>query len=103
MTSLFSQIQQHLHICDFKANNNLSVFNPLKVIYYLITLKKYKYQWFIHMWVALTKNIFVQGIDLRHAEIIKAVASEKDVPSKELAMCHMMILEDVSKLSPIDR
>ncbi|XP_078128483.1 glycine N-acyltransferase [Sander vitreus] len=42
------------------------------------------------------------GINLRHLEIFKAVASEKDVSSSKLAVCHMMILEDVSNLPSID-
>ncbi|XP_023281440.1 glycine N-acyltransferase-like protein 3 [Seriola lalandi dorsalis] len=42
------------------------------------------------------------GIDLRHAEIFTAVASEKNAPSKKRAVCHMMILEDVSKLPSLD-
>nr|XP_020453397.1 glycine N-acyltransferase-like [Monopterus albus] len=35
-------------------------------------------------------------------EIFKAVASEKGVPSSTLAVCHTMILEDVSKLPQVD-
>ncbi|XP_040906421.1 glycine N-acyltransferase-like protein 3 isoform X2 [Toxotes jaculatrix] len=42
------------------------------------------------------------GINLQHMEVFKAVASEKNVPSNKLAVCHMMILEDVSKLPSID-
>ncbi|XP_027134294.1 glycine N-acyltransferase [Larimichthys crocea] len=34
-------------------------------------------------------------ISLHQTDVLKAVASEKEVPSKELAVCHMMILEDV--------
>ncbi|KAF3842266.1 hypothetical protein F7725_024217 [Dissostichus mawsoni] len=42
------------------------------------------------------------GINLRHMEIFKAVASEKGVSSSQLAVCHMMILKDVSNLPSID-
>ncbi|KAL3050130.1 hypothetical protein OYC64_012218 [Pagothenia borchgrevinki] len=42
------------------------------------------------------------GINLRHIEIFKAVASEKGVSSSQLAVCHMMILKDVSNLPSID-
>ncbi|KAK2824118.1 hypothetical protein Q5P01_021293 [Channa striata] len=42
------------------------------------------------------------GINLCQIEIIKAVASEKNVPSHKKSVCHMMILEDVSKLPSVD-
>ncbi|XP_034537123.1 glycine N-acyltransferase-like protein 3 isoform X2 [Notolabrus celidotus] len=42
------------------------------------------------------------GCSHRHTEIFKAVASEKNVPSCQLAVCHVMILEDVSSLPPVD-
>ncbi|KAM9364538.1 glycine N-acyltransferase [Pholidichthys leucotaenia] len=42
------------------------------------------------------------GASLVNMEIFKAVASESDVPYKQLAACHMMILEDVSKLPSLD-
>ncbi|XP_035519370.1 glycine N-acyltransferase [Morone saxatilis] len=42
------------------------------------------------------------GINLRHVDTFKAVASEKNVPSCKLAVCHMMILKDVSDLPSID-
>ncbi|XP_060943086.1 glycine N-acyltransferase [Limanda limanda] len=42
------------------------------------------------------------AISHRHMETFNAVASEKHVSSKKLAVCHMMILEDVSKLPSVD-
>lgn len=42
------------------------------------------------------------GTNPHHMEIFKAVASEKGVPSSTLAVCHTMILEDVSKLPQVD-
>ncbi|XP_018522557.1 glycine N-acyltransferase [Lates calcarifer] len=42
------------------------------------------------------------AMNLHHMEIFKAVASEKDVPSQNVAVCHMMILEDISQLPAID-
>ncbi|XP_070696742.1 glycine N-acyltransferase-like protein 3 [Pempheris klunzingeri] len=42
------------------------------------------------------------GINVRHMDIFKAVAAEKDVPSSKLAVCHMMILEDESRLPSVD-
>ncbi|KAK5853811.1 hypothetical protein PBY51_014935 [Eleginops maclovinus] len=42
------------------------------------------------------------GTNLGQMEIFKAVASEKGVSSRQLALCHMMILEDVSNLPSID-
>ncbi|XP_054455882.1 glycine N-acyltransferase [Anoplopoma fimbria] len=42
------------------------------------------------------------GINLRHIEIFKAVASEKGVSSRKLAVCHLMRLEDVSNLPSLD-
>ncbi|XP_029305525.1 glycine N-acyltransferase-like protein 3 isoform X2 [Cottoperca gobio] len=47
-------------------------------------------------------HVFCLGMNLRHMEIFKAVASEKDVSGIQLAVCHMMILEDVSNLPSID-
>ncbi|XP_060910633.1 glycine N-acyltransferase-like protein 3, partial [Labrus mixtus] len=44
----------------------------------------------------------VQGFDHRHIGLFKAVASEKEVPGRELAVCQVKILEDVSKLPDID-
>ncbi|XP_042289360.1 glycine N-acyltransferase [Thunnus thynnus] len=38
------------------------------------------------------------GISRHHVEIFKAVAAEKDKPYRKLAVCHMMILEDVTNL-----
>uniref|UniRef100_A0A3Q3GWB4 Glycine N-acyltransferase-like protein n=1 Tax=Labrus bergylta TaxID=56723 RepID=A0A3Q3GWB4_9LABR len=43
------------------------------------------------------------GFDHRHIGLFKAVASEKEVPGRELAVCQVKILEDVSKLPDIDR
>uniref|UniRef100_UPI0037E82805 glycine N-acyltransferase-like n=1 Tax=Semicossyphus pulcher TaxID=241346 RepID=UPI0037E82805 len=42
------------------------------------------------------------GFDYRHRDLFEAVASEKDAPSKQLSVCHMMTLEDVSNLPIID-
>ncbi|XP_074532718.1 glycine N-acyltransferase [Halichoeres trimaculatus] len=42
------------------------------------------------------------GLNHQHMEIFKAVASEHKVPGCEHAVCHVMILEDVSKLPAID-
>ncbi|XP_007546352.1 glycine N-acyltransferase-like protein 3 [Poecilia latipinna] len=42
------------------------------------------------------------GITLPHMELVKAVAAERNVPNNQLSLCHMMILEDVSKLPAID-
>lgn len=42
------------------------------------------------------------GISSQHVEIFKAVASEKDVPYRKMAVCHMMILEDVTNLPCTD-
>ncbi|XP_015260506.1 PREDICTED: glycine N-acyltransferase-like protein 3 isoform X2 [Cyprinodon variegatus] len=42
------------------------------------------------------------GISLPHMEIIKSAASERNVPSYKLSICHMMILDDASKLPAID-
>ncbi|KAM9727357.1 glycine N-acyltransferase [Menidia menidia] len=42
------------------------------------------------------------GTSLPNMEIIKAVASENNVPSTKLAVCRMMTLEDVSKLPATD-
>ncbi|XP_041646274.1 glycine N-acyltransferase-like [Cheilinus undulatus] len=42
------------------------------------------------------------GCSQQTAEILKAVASEKGVPGCQLALCHMMILEDVSNLPGVD-
>ncbi|CAB1453682.1 unnamed protein product [Pleuronectes platessa] len=42
------------------------------------------------------------AISHRHLETFNAVASEKHVSSKKLAVCHMMILEDISKLPSVD-
>ncbi|XP_038592891.1 glycine N-acyltransferase-like protein 3 [Micropterus salmoides] len=45
---------------------------------------------------------FCLGINLRHEDIFKAVAAEKGVSSSKLAVCHMMILEDIGNLPSID-
>ncbi|XP_028279356.1 glycine N-acyltransferase-like [Parambassis ranga] len=42
------------------------------------------------------------GTSLPHMEILKTVASEKGVQSHNLAVCHMMMLTDVSHLPSID-
>ncbi|XP_067381034.1 glycine N-acyltransferase-like [Channa argus] len=42
------------------------------------------------------------AINLRQVKIIEGAASEKNVPSNKIAVCHMMILEDVSKLPSVD-
>ncbi|KAM4598852.1 glycine N-acyltransferase-like protein 3 isoform 1-T1 [Fundulus diaphanus] len=42
------------------------------------------------------------GTSLPNMEIVKAVASEKNVPSNKLAVCHRMMLDDASKLRTID-
>ncbi|XP_030604572.1 glycine N-acyltransferase [Archocentrus centrarchus] len=42
------------------------------------------------------------GTSIPHIEIFRAVASEKGVPCNKLATCHLMILEDVSKLPSAD-
>nr|XP_046258032.1 glycine N-acyltransferase-like protein 3 [Scatophagus argus] len=42
------------------------------------------------------------GTNLRHIDVFRTVASEKDVPSSKLAVCHMMTLEDISNLPSID-
>ncbi|CAJ1067734.1 glycine N-acyltransferase-like protein 3 isoform X2 [Xyrichtys novacula] len=42
------------------------------------------------------------GFNQRHMDTIKAVASEKAAPGRQLAVCHKMILEDVSKLPSVD-
>lgn len=42
------------------------------------------------------------GISLPHMEIVKAVASERNVTGRQLSVCHMMILDDASKLPTID-
>ncbi|XP_060895404.1 glycine N-acyltransferase-like isoform X2 [Labrus mixtus] len=42
------------------------------------------------------------GFDHRHIGLFKAVASEKEAPGRELAVCQVKILEDVSKLPDID-
>ncbi|MED6290872.1 hypothetical protein CHARACLAT_017809 [Characodon lateralis] len=42
------------------------------------------------------------GISLPHMEIVKAGASERNVPNDKLAVCHMMTLDDASKLPPVD-
>ncbi|CAK6951732.1 glycine N-acyltransferase [Scomber scombrus] len=47
-------------------------------------------------------RFFCIGISSRHVEIFKAVASEKDVPYRKMAVCHMMILEDVTNLPCTD-
>ncbi|XP_047459652.1 glycine N-acyltransferase isoform X1 [Mugil cephalus] len=43
------------------------------------------------------------GTSLPHMEIIKALAAEKNVPIEKLAVCHMMILEDIHHLPSIER
>ncbi|XP_042357870.1 glycine N-acyltransferase-like protein 3 [Plectropomus leopardus] len=45
---------------------------------------------------------FCIGINRRHMEVFKALASEKDVPYREVDVCHMMTLQDVSSLPSID-
>ncbi|XP_059215558.1 glycine N-acyltransferase-like [Centropristis striata] len=45
---------------------------------------------------------FCIEINRHHMETFKAVASEKDVSSRKVAVCHMMRLEDVSNLPSID-
>ncbi|XP_047459653.1 glycine N-acyltransferase isoform X2 [Mugil cephalus] len=42
------------------------------------------------------------GTSLPHMEIIKALAAEKNVPIEKLAVCHMMILEDIHHLPSIE-
>ncbi|KAF6723695.1 Glycine N-acyltransferase [Oryzias melastigma] len=42
------------------------------------------------------------GTNRSHMEIIKAVAFEKNVPSNKLSECHVMILEDESRLPSIE-
>ncbi|XP_030297605.1 glycine N-acyltransferase [Sparus aurata] len=42
------------------------------------------------------------GVNLRHLDIFKAVATEKRLPSQKRSVCHMMMLEDVSNLPSID-
>ncbi|XP_029376419.1 glycine N-acyltransferase-like [Echeneis naucrates] len=42
------------------------------------------------------------GIDLRYMNILTGMASEKNISSKEISVAHMMTLEDVSRLPPID-
>ncbi|XP_049456903.1 glycine N-acyltransferase isoform X1 [Epinephelus fuscoguttatus] len=42
------------------------------------------------------------GINSRHMEIFTALASEKHVSYHRLAVCHKMILEDISNLPSID-
>uniref|UniRef100_A0A665W282 Glycine N-acyltransferase-like protein n=1 Tax=Echeneis naucrates TaxID=173247 RepID=A0A665W282_ECHNA len=42
------------------------------------------------------------GTDFRHIEIFTRMASEKQVPCNQRAVCHMMTLEDVSRLPSID-
>lgn len=43
------------------------------------------------------------GTNIPHIEIFRAVASVKGVPCNKLATCHLMILEDMSKLPSVDR
>uniref|UniRef100_A0A8B9HS90 Glycine N-acyltransferase-like protein n=1 Tax=Astyanax mexicanus TaxID=7994 RepID=A0A8B9HS90_ASTMX len=38
------------------------------------------------------------SFDIGHAETVKAVAAQKGVPETQLSMCHMMILQNPSKL-----
>ncbi|XP_030012273.1 glycine N-acyltransferase-like protein 3 [Sphaeramia orbicularis] len=42
------------------------------------------------------------GVELQHSETFRAVASEKNICSSQLAFCHMMILNDVSGLPTTD-
>ncbi|CAI5653754.1 unnamed protein product [Oreochromis niloticus] len=45
---------------------------------------------------------FCVGTSVSHTEIFKAVASAKGVPCKRVATCHLMTLEDVSRLPSVD-
>ncbi|KAM3606679.1 uncharacterized protein V6R79_021075 [Siganus canaliculatus] len=47
-------------------------------------------------------NFLCLGGSLHQMEISRAVASEKDVSSRTASLCHMMVLEDVSKLPSVD-
>ncbi|XP_041646271.1 glycine N-acyltransferase-like protein 3 isoform X2 [Cheilinus undulatus] len=42
------------------------------------------------------------GFSCQYTETFKAVASEKGVPGRQVAVCHMMILDDVSTLPDVD-
>ncbi|KAM3606678.1 uncharacterized protein V6R79_021075 [Siganus canaliculatus] len=42
------------------------------------------------------------GTGLHHMDALRAVASEKRVPCGKQSLCHMMVLEDVSHLAPVD-
>ncbi|KAM4607891.1 glycine N-acyltransferase [Polymixia lowei] len=42
------------------------------------------------------------GLDLCHEEIVMAVASERGACGSRVAVCHMMTLENISNLPPID-
>ncbi|XP_017268258.1 glycine-N-acyltransferase-like protein 3 isoform X2 [Kryptolebias marmoratus] len=48
------------------------------------------------------EQYFCLGTSLSHMAKVKAVASEKNVPFSQLAVCHMMILQDVTKLPSVD-
>lgn len=46
--------------------------------------------------------VSLAGSSRSHMEIIRAVAFEKNVPGNKLSECHMMILEDESRLPSTD-
>lgn len=45
----------------------------------------------------------IPGTDLRNIDTFRAVASELDVPSVQLSVCHTMMLEDVKDLPSTHR
>ncbi|XP_029376431.1 glycine N-acyltransferase-like protein 3 [Echeneis naucrates] len=42
------------------------------------------------------------GIDLCHVDVLKGMASEKNVSSNKITVCNVMTLQDMSRLPPID-
>ncbi|XP_029963084.1 glycine N-acyltransferase [Salarias fasciatus] len=47
-------------------------------------------------------RFFCLGTSFSHMETITSLASEKNVPNQRLSLCHMMTLEDATKLPDID-
>ncbi|XP_008281706.1 glycine N-acyltransferase [Stegastes partitus] len=76
--------------------------NPFRVIFFFATDEVILEETIKKTSVIDWTRQFGLGINLSHLEILKKVASEKNVPCKKISVCHMMRLEDVSKLPSID-